>query len=115
SATDAHGDDSVSTTASAELTEDGCGHARSRDTEGVSECDGAAIGVGFLFVEPELSDAVQRLRCECFVEFDHRDIVDGEVVLREQFAYCGHRPNPHFVWMYTDDMEAEEFAENFRP
>src|SRR5699024_9936232 len=87
SATDTHGDDAVAAATSAQLAQDGCGHAGSGHAERVSKGDGATVGVDVFDVESELTDAVQRLGCKGFVEFDDGDVVDREIMLREQFAH----------------------------
>src|SRR5690606_6184814 len=88
---DAHGHHAVAATAALELAEDGGDQTRTGDAERVSQGDGATVGVHLVLGDAQLAHAVEALRGEGLVELEDVDVVDGQLVLRQQLADRGHR------------------------
>src|SRR6266540_4801856 len=107
-AADAHGDHAVARLAAEHLVGEGADHARARHAEGMAYRDRAAIDVELLRIDTEPVAAVDDLRGERLVQLPHVDVVDLEVVAREELRYREHGADAHLVRLAAGDREAAE-------
>ena len=77
-ATDAHGDHAVAGVAALEFAHERGGQLGAGAAERMAERDGPAIGIDSRAIEIRLLNHGQRLRGEGFIQFDHRQIIQGE-------------------------------------
>ena len=113
SGSDAHGDDSVLSVGSLQLTEDGGDHSRSGAPERVSEGDGSSSWVDLGVVEPELVAAPGGLGSEGFVELVDVDVGGRESGLLQHLWDGVGWSNSHDLWRDTGDGVGDELSNDW--
>jgi len=80
----------------------------------MSECNCSAIGVDFLFIQAQLSDACDGLTGKGFVEFEDIDVflVDASVFVEGWNSIDG--ADAHFVRRAAFDLGANEAAQRLQ-
>src|SRR6266851_8919042 len=86
-AADAHGDHAVAGVAALEFADECGGEFGAGAAEGVTEGDGAAVGIDARGVEAGLLDDGEGLRGEGFVELDDGHVAEGKAGELQCFRY----------------------------
>lgn len=110
----AHGDDSVLSVGSLQLTEDSGDHSSTSASEWVSEGNGSSSWVDLLVVESQLVAAPGGLGGESFVELidiDVRGLESG--LLQNEWDGVGWS-NSHNLWRDTGDGVGDELSNNWK-
>mmetsp|Transcript_49677 Transcript_49677/g.124897 ORF Transcript_49677/g.124897 Transcript_49677/m.124897 type:complete len:411 (+) Transcript_49677:103-1335(+) len=94
---DAHGHHAVPPACALQLRQQRCDLARARAAQRVAKCNGASLGVDFLWINAELPHAVHRLGCKRLVDFKDVNVVDGQAGLAQQVGDGERGADAHHV------------------
>ena len=63
----------------------------------------SAVDVDFLSVKLKLTNALERLRSERFVQLDKPDVINGQAGAAQRFARRKNRTDSHYGWFNAGD------------